>query len=123
VSYAYQGTRGPVTGVADITGMNVGNWTITFSPAILNFTVPEMLVYKIQTKGALGSTFSIYVDTAQWDVNLYGPQNSWYDDTGDSLVLRPGQNLYLLYSDPTTDDNPPVATIYLRYDLDKWGNM
>jgi hypothetical protein len=119
-SYGFLGRRGPVTGIADQTGLNPGNWTIAFTPAILAFTVPEVLIYKINTMGALGSSFSVYIETQQHDVNVFGTQNSWYDDA-DTLVIRPGENFYLCYSNPATDNTPPVATIFMRYDVDKWG--
>jgi hypothetical protein len=115
-SYKYLGRRGPITGAADTTGLNVGNWTVAFTPAVLNFTLPEVLIYKIQMSGAPGSTFSIYVDSDLWEQNVFGTQNSWVDEGGDALVVRTGQTLYLLYSDPVTDNLPPMATCFLRYD-------
>lgn len=122
-SYGYLGKRGPYTGVPDTTGLNPGNWTIAFSPAILNVNVPEFMIYKIQCAGALGSTLDINVENVLWDVNIFGTQNSWHDDAGDSLIIRNGENVYLLYSDAITDNTPPTATIFLRYDISKWGDV
>lgn len=121
-SYKNLGARGPVTGVPDNTGFNTGNWTIAFTPVILNFTVPEIFVYKFNVSGALGSSFDVRVETQMHDQNIFGNQNSWYDNGDDSLVLRPTETLYLMYSDPVTDGTPPVAWAYLRYDLAKWGS-
>jgi hypothetical protein len=121
VSYAYLGKRGPVTGTVDTTGFNSGNWTIAFTPAIINCNVPELLIYKIQCQGALGATFNVYVENVEWDTNVFGTQNSWHDDAGDSLIMRPSETLSLCYSDPISDGTPPVATIFLRYDLSKFG--
>jgi hypothetical protein len=115
-SYGFLGRRGPITGAADQTGRNPGNWTVAFSPAVLNFTLPEILIYKIQVSGVPGSSFDVWIDNDQWDVNIYGSQNSWNDDAGDALVVRTGQSLYLMYSDPITDNSPPMATCFLRYD-------
>jgi hypothetical protein len=120
-SYKYLGPRGPVTGVADTTGNNTGNWTVTFQPNFLSFTVPEAFVYKIQVMGAGGSSFNVYVENKQWDSNIYGAQNSWDDNAGDSLIIRPGESLYFYFSDPVSDGTPPVVTIFLRYDLNKFG--
>jgi hypothetical protein len=119
-SYQYLGSRGPLTGVADTSGQNLGNWTIAFTPAILATQVPELLIYKIKIQGALGSAFNIYVETVQHDVNIFGAQNTWFDDA-DSLIVRPGENLYFFYNDPVTDLTPPMATVFLRYDFTKWG--
>lgn len=120
MAYNFLGRRGPVVGTPDQTGLNPGNWTIVFTPAIMYFTVPEAYIYKLNVSGALGSSFSLYIENQQHDVNIYGAQNSWYDDS-DSLVIRPSENLYLFYSDPVTDLTPPTAYLFLRYDLDKWG--
>lgn len=121
-SYGYLGKRGPYTGVLDTSGFNTGNWTIAFSPAILNVNIPEYFIYKIQCQGALGATFNIFVENVEWDVNIFGTQNSWHDDSGDNLVVRNGENVYLCYSDAISDNTPPVATLFLRYDLGKFGN-
>lgn len=122
-SYGYLGKRGPVTGLLDTTGLNTGNWTVAFSPAILNVNISEFLIYKIQCAGALGSTFNLFIENVEWDVNVFGSQNSWHDDAGDNLVVRNGENVYLMYSDAVTDLTPPVATLFLRYDLSKFGAM
>jgi hypothetical protein len=114
------GKRGPVTGTADTTGQNSGKWTIVFTPAILNTQVPELLVYKIQIAGALGTSFDVFIENVQHDVNVFGNQNTWFDDS-DQLCVRPGENLYFFYDNPATDNSPPVATIFLRYDFDKFG--
>jgi hypothetical protein len=108
------GARGPVTGTPDNTALNPGNWTIAFTPDILQVNVPQFEVYKMVVKGAPNTTFNVYVDSQQWDVGIYGTLNSW--DPVQPLILRPGQTLYFMYSDPVTDDNPPVATVWVRYD-------
>ena len=123
MSYTYLGKRGPITGVADTTGFNSGNWTIAFTPAILNVNVPEYFIYKIQVAGQLGATFNINIENVEWDVNIFGTQNSWHDEKDDSLVVRKGENVYILYSNPVGDNTPPVATIFLRYDSDKWAGI
>lgn len=120
-SYGYLGQRGPITGLADTTGLNAGNWTITFNPVILNFTVPECFVYKLNVLGARGSSFSILIDNVIHDTMLFGQQNSWFDDADDSLLLRPSVTMSLLYNDPVSDNLPPTAWLFLRYDLNKWG--
>jgi hypothetical protein len=121
LSYRYLGKRGPITGAADTSGLNSGNWTIAFTPAILNTQVPELLVHKIQIAGALGSSFNVFIENVQHDVGIFGNVNSWFDDS-DQLVIRPGETLYFCYDNPSTDGSPPVATIFLRYDFEKFGS-
>lgn len=103
-----------------MTGRNSGKWTIVFDPVAMNFTVPEVLVYKININGQFGSSFNIAVDLVQHDVNVFGNQNSWYDES-DTLLIKPSETLYFFYSNPVADGIAPVATIFLRYDTDKWG--
>jgi hypothetical protein len=115
VSYELLGARGPLTGVPDTTQLNPGNWTVAFTPDIINVNVPQCEVYKIVVSGAPNTTFDVYVDIQQWDTGVYGALNSW--DPQQPLILRPGNSLYFCYSDPTTDNTPPIVTIWLRYDL------
>lgn len=114
MSYITLGNRGPIHGAADTSGMNLGNWTIQFTPDILNVNVAQFEVYKMVVKGAANTTFDVYVENKQWDTAIYGTKNSW--DPQQPLIMRPGETLYFLYSDPTSDNSPPTATIWLRYD-------
>lgn len=113
-------TLGPRTakGAADQTGNNSGNWTVVFDPATLNVNVAEFEVYHMVVLGAPGSTFNVYVDSHQWDTNVFGTQNSW--DPSQPLIMRPGETLYFYYSDPITDNNPPVVTVHLRYNQNEF---
>jgi hypothetical protein len=108
------GSRGPVTGEKDTTNFNPGNWTVAFTPDIIDINVPQFEVYKMVVKGAANTTFNVYVNNFLWDVGIYGTLNSW--DPVQPLILRPGDSLFFAYSDPVTDLNPPVCTIWLRYD-------
>lgn len=119
MSYKSLGNRGPITGAADTTGLNTGNWTVSFTTDILSCTVPEFEIYKIVVKGAANTTFDVYVENKQWDTAIYGQLNSW--DPQQPLVMRPGQSLFFLYSDPVTDNTPPVITIWMRYDSSQYG--
>ena len=121
MAYITLGARGPVTGKPDTTGRNPGNWTIQFTPDIIAVNVSQFEIYKMVVKGAQSTTFSVYVDLFQWDVGIYGTLNSW--DPVQPLIMRPGQTLYFQYSDPVSDNNPPVATIWIRYQSDIVGSL
>lgn len=108
-------------GQPDQSGNNLGNWTVAFTPDIINVNLPYSEVCHIVVNGAAGATFSVYIDLQQWDTNQNGFKNSW--DPSVPLPLRPGQTLYFYYSDPVTDNNPPSVTIWLRYDQDIRANM
>jgi hypothetical protein len=115
-TYVSLGARGPVTGVADQTGFNTGKWTVTFDPNTINCSVPLFEVSHIVINGAAGSSFSVFIELAQWDTNQNGFANSW--DPSVPMPLKPGQYLYFYWSDPSTDGQPPIVTIWLRYDQD-----
>lgn len=110
------GSRGPVTGKLDVTGLNPGNWTVQFPPSVINVNIPNFEVYKIIVSGAANTTFNVFVDGKLWDVGIYGTLNSW--DPQQPLIMRPGEELDFCYSDAATDGTPPVVTIWLRYNTD-----
>jgi hypothetical protein len=116
--YVDLGPRGPLTGVKDSSGLNPGNWTISFTPDILTCNVPQFEVYKMVVEGAANTTFDVYRENKQWDTAIYGTRNSW--DPQQPLIVIPGMTVYFLYSDPATDGTPPVATIWLRYNPALW---
>lgn len=116
MSYVTLGSRGPQFGTLDNTGLNPGNWTVAFTPAIVNVQLSQFEVYKIVVlcKKPTLVTFNVFVDTFQWDTGVYGNQNSW--DPTQPLIMRPGQSLNFTYSNPATDGFPPTVWIWLRYD-------
>jgi hypothetical protein len=119
VAYNTLGARGPIKGTADTSGHNPGNWTVAFTPDIINVNVAQFEVYKMIVSGANNTTFNVFVDTWLWDVGVYGTLNAW--DPNEPLIMRPGQNLYFCYSDAISDGTPPIATIWLRYDATLYG--
>lgn len=119
-TYVDLGSRGPVKGAADTSGLNPGNWSITFDPATLAVSLPQFEVYKMVVSGAANTTFKVYRESKQWDVGVYGTLNSW--DPQQPLLMHDGETLLFAYSDPVTDGTPPSATIWLRYDQDIQAN-
>ncbi len=105
-------------GKADTTGNNTGNWTIAFTPDVINVStqIPEFEVYKIVLKGAAQTaSFDLYIDVNLWDTNVYAAQNSWEPASG-YLVLRAGQTMFFYYNSASSDGHQPQATIWLRHD-------
>jgi hypothetical protein len=114
MSYITLGSRGPVKGLPDTSGQNPGNWTIAFTPDIINVNLSQFEVYHMKIAGAVNTSVRLSVDLAQWDIATYGTLNAW--DPAQPLIMRPGETLYYFYSDPVSDGTPPTATIWLRYD-------
>jgi hypothetical protein len=116
MAYRTLGFRDAV-GAADTTGNNKGNWTVAFTPALLNVQVTDFEIYKMILTGAASSaSFNVYIDRGIWDTNVYGAQNSWEPDGG-LLLMRAGQTLYLYYNSPSSDGHKPLVTAWLRYDV------
>lgn len=114
-TYVELGPR-TVKGAADQTGNNSGNWTVVFDQSVLNTRMPYIEVYHVIIHGALGSKMDWFVEQNIWESTVAADDNSW--DPTQPLQLRAGQNMYMYWSDPVTDNTPPTATIWLRYDQD-----
>lgn len=119
-TYVPLGSR-TVEGIPDPTGRNSGKWTVVFDPPTISCNLPYFEVCHIVIEGAIGSSFTVFIEAAQWDTNQNGNANSW--DPSVPMPLRPGQNLYFFWSDPDTDNTPPQVTIWLRYDQDIRANL
>ena len=114
MTYVGLGARS-ATGIADQTGNNRGNWTVTFDPLTINVNVAHFELYKLVVKGAANTaTFDIFVNTNQWDTSVYAVHNSW--DPQQPLLLNPGDVVYFYYSTASSDGNKPQITAWFRYD-------
>jgi hypothetical protein len=107
-----------LTAAADQTGANPGNWTNAFMAAAMPLVNPQYEIYHMTVIG--GSPLAggvIYVgltnpwSTVQLDIN---GTNEW--DPSEPLILTSGQEIYVLWNTPVTGGDPPVVTIFPRYD-------
>lgn len=112
-------TLAPVTLTAtatDPSGLNTGNWTNAFTSAVLPRVNPVYEVHHMTVTGgqpliagritAAGQNWS----TVQLDIN---GQNEW--DPSQPLLLTSGQELYVYWAAVATA-NPPIVTVWARYD-------
>ena len=114
-TYVELGPR-TVVGLPDTTGNNKGNWTVTFDQSVLNTRMPYFEIYHAVIHGAAGSSMNWYVEQTLWESTVAADDNSW--NPTQPLLMRAGQNVYMYWSDPVTDNTPPSVTIWLRYDRD-----
>lgn len=114
-SYMTLGSRSAI-GAPDMTQNNPGNWTVVFDSQILAVKAAFFEVYKMVVAGANNSSFDVAVDQNKWDTSIMGDKNAW--DPNQPLIMSPGQTLYFYWSDPVTDNSPPIVTIWLRYDTE-----
>lgn len=106
-----------VTAVTDMSGMNAGNWTAAFTPAVLSIStqLPYFEIFHIViTGGAPGASVIVNVDNNEWDTTLIGWQNAW--DPAQPMLIQQGQTVYFLFSDAIADNLPATVTVWLRYD-------
>jgi hypothetical protein len=111
MGYINAGSRTAV-GVADQTGNNSGNWTVTFDAAVFNVGLPYFEIYKILVSGAPNSTFNTYIGANQWESAQRGDNNVW----NGAQQISDSMEVYFYWSDPITDSDPPTVTLWLRYD-------
>ena len=114
MAYVGLGAR-TARGAADTTGSNAGNWTVQFTPQVINVNVPHFELYKLVVTGAANTaTFNVYVNTYQWDTAVYATNNSW--DPQQPLLITPGDTVYFYYSSASSDGHQPVIYAWFRYD-------
>lgn len=114
MTYVGLGARKAV-GIADTSGNNPGNWTVTFDPQTINVNVAHFELYKLVVTGAASSaTFDVFVNTNRWDTAIYATNNSW--DPTQPLLLTPGDTVYFYYTSAASDGNKPTIFAWFRYD-------
>lgn len=108
-----------VTATADQTGKNPGNWTNAFMAAAMPLVNPQYEIYHMTVVGGAPLAGGvIYVgltnswSTVQLDIN---GTNEW--DPSEPLLLTSGGEIYVLWNTPATAGNPPVVTLWPRYDV------
>ena len=105
-----------ITARPDTTGKNTGNWTLIADDQVLNCKVAQAEIYQISIDGPVGSSFTVYRNTVRWNTVLQGWSNSW--DPVNPLYLRPGDSLFLYWTAPISQQPPPTAVFWIRYDED-----
>lgn len=114
MSYIGLGSRGPNTGASDSTGLNTGNFTNAFTPAILATNVPYFEIYHmIVTNVPVGANAQIVVNNKPWGFTypLFGSE--W--DPSQPLLMNPTDEIDFLWN-VLASGTPPLVTVWLRYD-------
>lgn len=116
MSYITLGSR-QVTAAADTTGRNGGNWTAVLSNSVLGIQVPSFELYHmyIQSPQLANATTSaqVLINNNLWDATLIGQLNSW--DPSQPAILAPGDEIFVLFNVPTSQQPAPVVTGWFRY--------
>lgn len=113
----------PKTASADSTGMNTGNYSVTFAASDFNAYVPYMEVTRLVITGGIElAEVKLYAGTQLVDSGNVGFNGitSWAPRIG--LKLTPGQEFNVLFAIATSAAAPDV-TLWLQYDAAIPANM
>ena len=114
MSYIGLGSRGPVISAADTTGLNTGNYTTAFTPAVLACNVAFYEIYHmVVTNVPVGANAQIIVNNKPYGFTypLFGSE--W--NPAQPLLMNPTDEIDFLWSIAASGQAPQI-TVYLRYD-------
>ena len=108
----------PANAVADTTGQNVGNWTVSLSSSVIQASVPYFELYhlfiKSPTLAAAQTSAQVMINNNFWDATLVAQLNSW--DPSQPALLTPGDDVDILFNVPINMEPPPFVCGWFRYD-------
>lgn len=117
MSYIGLGSRGPVIASADTTGFNTGNFTCSFSPAVLNTNVAYFEVYHFVVANVpVGASAQITINNKPWGFTYPLQGSEW--NPPQPMLLNPTDQIDFLWSIVSSGSQAPTVTAWLRYDPD-----
>lgn len=113
MSYIGIGQR-TVNAQIDSTGLNTGNYTNAFTPAILNSNVPFFEIYHIVVANVpVGANAQIVINNKPWGFTYPLQGAEW--NPPQPMLLNPTDELDFLWSIAASGQAPQV-TVWMRYD-------
>lgn len=112
---------------ADTTGLNAGNLSAAFTPAVLNVTRSFYEIYHIVIATVTpGQTFTpapihVFLDAQPYTFTFPAGGTEW--DPAEPMLVRQGQEIDFLFGLASSVTPVPVVTLYLRYDPALPGNQ
>lgn len=116
-TYVDFGPQGFLTGRADTTGLNPGNWSIIIDQAQMGIQVPQAEIYEMSITAAVGATMTMYKNGKNPRVFLQGFNHLTAKD-GAGEYIKTGDQIWLCFSDSIADNTPPTCVYQLRVDAD-----
>lgn len=114
MSYIGLGSRGPVSATSDTTGLNTGNYTTAFTPAVMACNVAYFEVYHMVVANVpIGANANIIINNKPWGFTYPLQGAEW--NPPQPMLLNPTDELDFLWSIAASGQAPQV-TVYLRYD-------
>ena len=113
MSYISLGNR-PLIASLDTTGLNPGNYTNAFTPAIMAVFYPYVEIYHMVVNGVPGGAqATIYLNNKFYGFCFPNVGSEW--NPAQPILLNPGDELDFCWNIAAAGP-APTATIYLRYD-------
>ncbi len=113
MTYISLGSR-VVTAALDQTGLNTGNYSNSFTPAVLNVNVSYFEIYHmVVTQVMAGAQATIYLNNKNFGFCYPNIGAEW--NPAQPLLLNPADELDFCWN-VTASGTPPLVTAYLRYD-------
>lgn len=114
------------TAAKDGSGLNPGNLTNAFTPAVLALNVSVAQAYHISITGVpAGAVATIKTNNEVWGFTAPGLAGSASAGAGSEvdypsggILITPGDEIDFLWSVASSTTPLPVVTLWLRYDID-----
>ncbi len=104
-----------VVATADQTTTNKGNYTTSFTPAVININVPYFELYKMMVENVpIGFAASVVINGKLFSYTMPVTGSEW--DPSQPMLLNPSDELDLLWTIPTTNAMAPICTAWFRFD-------
>lgn len=117
-TYVDFGPQGTITGGPDNTGYNSGNWTLVIDQSVFgNQGIPAMEIYEMSITCAPGAVLTMYKNGKNPRTFRVGFNHLTAKD-GAGEYMKPGDSLWLCFSDPIEDGIVPTCTFQIRADAD-----
>jgi hypothetical protein len=113
VSYIPLGSRA-VTAALDTTGLNTGNYSNSFTPAVMNTNVSYYEVYHmVVTNVPGGAQATIYINNKVYGFCFPNAGSEW--NPAQPIELNPADEIDFCWN-LAASGTAPLVTAYLRYD-------
>jgi hypothetical protein len=104
-----------VVAATDLTGLNPGNLTSAFTPAVIDINVPFFELYKIMVVNVpIGFAASVVIDNKLFSYTMPVSGSEW--DPAQPMLLIPSNELDLLWTIPVANTTIPICTAWFRFD-------
>lgn len=115
MAYKRLNTR-TLTGTADTTFRNTGNWTNAFTSDVINQQVAFFECHHMVVQAApAGASATIYIGQVFYSFTSPGAGAGSEWDPAQPMLLQPGDSVFFFWNAVATG-TPPVVTMWFRYD-------